>query len=114
MTDPCKDYFDFLFSAGYWAIIGGILLGFALAIVSLILALRKNPQLTTAAGATPATPLAILEAIRGFLQALSAAPTWLALVGVGVLLLWMAGNNVAERCPLATSSHSAQDPAHKQ
>jgi hypothetical protein len=36
--------------------------------------------------------------MKGFLQAPSADPTWLALFGAGILLLWLAGSGAPEHC----------------
>ena len=97
--DFCKDYTLFLFSAGKWTIIAGIVLGAALALATILLLLRKPAGATEELpGAAAVGPGAILEAAKAFLQALSSAPPWLALFGAGILLLWLAGNTAPEAC----------------
>ena len=109
VVDFCKDYSQFLFGAGKWTLIAGIILGIALAIATVVLLLRKkdgaaeNVRAANAVGAT-----AVLDAVKGFLQALSSAPTWLALFGGGVLLLWMAGTAVPEICKPPAPSPSTK------
>ena len=95
--DFCKDYTLFLFGAGKWTLIAGVLLGIALAITTTILLLRKSSSTEQVGAAVTGT--AILDAVRAFLQALSSAPTWLALFGAGVLMLWLAGYTRPEICP---------------
>ena len=94
--DFCKDYTLFLFNAGKWTLMAGILLGILLAVATVYLLVRKSPAVEEIAEAVPAT--GVLDAARVFLQALSSAPTWLALVGVGVLLLWLSGYTKPEAC----------------
>ena len=110
LIEFCSDYTPFLFSAGKWTIIAGILLGIAVAAAKVILAFRQpaggNPALEAAASP------ALLDAIKGFIQALTSAPTWLALFGGGLLLLWMAGNAVPEICnPAPKGAVNRQAPA---
>jgi hypothetical protein len=50
----------------------------------------------------------LIETIKGFIEALTSAPTWLALFGGGLLLLWMAGNAVPEVCKPAPKEPPAQ------
>ena len=103
IADFCNDYTPFLFSVGKVALIAGILLGVAIALVAiaaLIAELRKKPP---AGGGgdrlvAPPAPTAVLDAVKGFIQALSSLPTWLALFGGGILLLWLAGNSVPDIC----------------
>lgn len=97
IADFCNAYTPFLFSAGKLTLFAGIVLGIALAIAAIIVALRKKPA-GGGANLAPAAPSAVLDAVKGFLQALSGAPTWLALFGGGILLLWLAGNSVPDIC----------------
>lgn len=93
----CNDYTPFLFSAGKLTLIAGILLGIALAAAAIIVSLRKKPA-GGGANLAPPSPSAVLDAVKGFIQALSSMPTWLALFGGGILLLWLAGNSVPDIC----------------
>lgn len=110
-NDFCRDYAPFLFSAGKWTLIAGILLGIALGIATIILLLRKKEGAADGIKAmNAATPVAMLDAVKGFLQALSSAPTWLALFGGGVLLLWLAGNAIPEICKPQAAQCTQQCP----
>lgn len=95
IADFCSDYTPFLFSAGKLALIAGIILGIALALAAIVAELRKKPA---GASGNLVAPPAVLDAVKGFIQALSSAPTWLALFGGGILLLWLAGNSVPDIC----------------
>ncbi|HEY5723345.1 MAG TPA: hypothetical protein VIT45_13585 [Allosphingosinicella sp.] len=96
----CKDYTLFLFDWGRGILIVAVLLGAALAIAAVIVELRKKPAESggNAELRAPPAPTAILDSLKAFIQALSSLPTWLALFGGGVLLLWMAGNVIPEIC----------------
>ena len=107
----CESYIWFLFNAGKWTLIAGIVLGVALGIATIVLLLRKKDGAAQrAAVANAATPTAILEAAKAFLQALSSAPTWLALFGGGVLLLWLAGSMRPSVCPCPASQAGCVRP----
>lgn len=106
----CKDYIGFLFWAGQWTLGASILLGIALAAATVVMTLRK-PVAVAAPRGGPA-PVAALDAIKGFIQALSSAPTWLALFGGGLLLLWMAGHMMPEICPAAKSEQTKGSAAN--
>ncbi|HYW14681.1 MAG TPA: hypothetical protein VE891_00815 [Allosphingosinicella sp.] len=97
IAEFCNDYTPLLFSVGKWTLIAGVILGIALALAAIVAQLRKD----AAGGAgnfAPASPATVLDAIKGFILALSSAPTWLALFGGGILLLWLAGNSVPDIC----------------
>ena len=103
----CAEYTPFLFSAGKWMIVAGIVLGIVLAVANVYIALRPPAAgRDNREGVVP--PTAVLDAIRGFIQALTSAPTWFALFGGGVLLLWMAGNAVPDICKATSSSSPGQ------
>ncbi|HEX8222514.1 MAG TPA: hypothetical protein VF605_01710 [Allosphingosinicella sp.] len=102
IAEFCNDYTPFLFSAGKLTLIAGIILGILLALVAvaaLIAELRKKPAPGGAGKlVAPASASSVLDAVKGFIQALSSMPTWLALFGGGILLLWLAGNSVPDIC----------------
>ena len=104
----CDTLADFLIFAGQAAIVAGVLLGIALAVVTLILALRRPaPAPDGIVRQAAPSPTAVLDAIKGFLQALSAAPTWLALLGAGTLLLWLAGLQI-DSCKTSPTPPASQ------
>ncbi|PSJ40459.1 hypothetical protein [Allosphingosinicella deserti] len=104
----CDGYSDFLFNAGKWTLILSILLGILLAAAAVVSAWRQPAPAVLPRGAAPG-PTAILDAIKSFIQALSTAPTWLALFGGGLLLLWMAATVVPQTCqPGRNQNHAAQ------
>jgi hypothetical protein len=111
MSNWCSSYFYFLLWAGGGAIILGILLGVALAIASIVLLMRKAPPAVEIVGPpAPANVTAVLDAMKSFLQALSAAPTWLALFGGGVLLVWLAGDAAPQQCACPTDQTHCTRP----
>jgi hypothetical protein len=95
VADFCQDYTPFLLTAGKLTLIAGIILGIALACAAILAEFRKKQG---GAGNLVAPGASVLDAVKGFIQALSSAPTWLALFGGGILLLWLAGNSVPEIC----------------
>ena len=116
IADFCSDYTPFLFSAGKLALIAGIGLGILLALVAIAALvaelLKKKPAGGAGALVAPAAPASVLDAVKGFLQALSSLPTWLALFGGGILLLWLAGSSVPDICkPPVPAAGQTQTPA---
>lgn len=107
MLQFCGEYTPFLFSAGKWMIVAGIVLGIVLALANVYIALRP-PAGGSANREGVVPPTAVLDAIRAFIQALTSAPTWFALFGGGVLLLWMAGNAVPEICKISADNSSGR------
>ena len=111
VRDFCSEYTPFLFDAGWWMIVLAIVLGVALAAAAVAAEWRKGTQPTTEAvpaGGGSGAATAILEAAKGFIQALASAPTWLALFGGGVLLLWLAGNAIPDLCDPPVKRSGAQ------
>ncbi|MDB5691460.1 MAG: hypothetical protein JWO81_523 [Alphaproteobacteria bacterium] len=109
----CHDYVYFLFHAGRAAVIATIVLGILLAAAAVVLAVRKPPVVANANLATAiANPTPVIDSIRAFIQAIASAPTWLALFGGGLLLLWMAGYAAPDYCkappppPQAPAAHA--------
>lgn len=88
--DFCENYAWTLFDLGKWTLIAGIVLGVVLAIVRIVIEYRESKAKTQANLAQAVAPIPLLDAVKAFLQALASAPTWLALFGGGILLLWLA------------------------
>lgn len=101
----CEEYVWFLFDTGRWTVRAGIVLGILLAVSVIVAAFRKPPPGADGVRATVAMPT--LDAIKGFLQALTSAPTWLALFGGGILLLWLAGAAMPDICKPAATDRTA-------
>jgi hypothetical protein len=78
-----------------WA---GLLFALVAAVAEAVAAFKAGgqSQLTTR-DAAPGVP-AIVDALKGLLEALKGANVWLALVVLGLLLMWMAGNAVPTFC----------------
>jgi hypothetical protein len=111
----CHQYIYFLFYVGGAAVIVGILLGIALAAAAVIIAIRKPPVVSASTAVTEdiANPTPVIDSIRAFIQAIAAAPTWLALFGGGLLLLWLAGFTTPDICkPVPPAAAAAARPAH--
>jgi hypothetical protein len=110
----CHQYIYFLFYVGGAAVIVGILLGIALAAAAVVIAIRKPPAAANMALAGEvANPTPVIDSIRAFIQAIAAAPTWLALFGGGLLLLWLAGFTTPDICKaVSPAAAAAAHPAH--
>lgn len=109
-SELCAEYAGFLFVAGKITMFVGIALGVSLAVAAVVVAFRKQPAAADGAEVGFAAPTAVLDSIKGFIQAIASAPTWLALFAGGVLLLWMAGSVRPEWCKPAIYP-GAQAPA---
>ena len=92
----CDQYTPFLFQVGEVTIVAGLILGVALAAAAVIVALKPPPGQAAANLAAP--PASVIDSIRAFIQAIASAPTWLALFGGGLLLVWMAANMSQGSC----------------
>jgi hypothetical protein len=109
----CQEYAPTLFSVGKWTILAGVALGIALAAAAVIASLRAPTAANQGVRNVAAPPTAVLDALRAFIQAIASAPTWLALFGGGLLLLWMSGNTAPDFCrpPLPPEPKSTQPAA---
>ncbi len=112
-TGMCGRLVEFLILGGKVAVFGGIFLGIGLAVVTLILALRRPQTGAEEAPLAAPSPTAVLDAVKAFLQGLSSAPTWIAMLGIGILMLWVAGNQINE-CRRPLTPPAAQSPAPSQ
>ena len=98
----CDRYALLMLAYGRWFLLVGLLIGIAGAVAMLVNLFRQpaRPAATAEEGlaAGPAGVAVVADAIKGVVQAFSRAPIWLAMFGVGALLLWMAGNAVPSYC----------------
>lgn len=94
-TAFCKDYAP---TALNLALLFLIVAGVAAVVVIVIEAvrLRAKPKADESGGG----PGAAASAIAGLIEGLAKAPAWLALLGSGLFLFWMAGNAVPNFCLL--------------
>lgn len=88
IADFCDSYAPFTFTMGKWMLITGCLLGVAMALVTLVTAMRALPK-ADMAGQASAT--GFVDSLKDLIDALGKAPPWIALFGGGAFLLWMAG-----------------------
>jgi hypothetical protein len=109
----CDTYFDVASILAYVAagfLIVGLLVGLAAAVVGLFRRpAQPDPNITT-------TSEAFLEALKGLIEALSAAPAWLGMFGAGLLLFWAIGDVAPDNCKglaaeIATNSSQRVAPA---
>ena len=82
-------------------LIAALVLGIAYAIVETIKKFREGPALTPRAAPGTSTIKELIEALKGFIEALAKAPAWLGLFGVGLLLFWVAGASLPDSCKAA-------------
>lgn len=112
LTDFCGDYASTMLGLGWWFLVAALVVGAAGAAV---LVYRTAVPPVTGGGGDEAGGAAGLQAfadaLKGLIEAFSKAPTWLAMLGGGVLLLWMAGNAVPQQCYALERSASAPAPA---
>lgn len=99
----CTDYSPLALSLAKLFIYFGLVLGIVMAAVEAYELYRKARAIRPLAGVEPdpavRTPApAVGEVIKGLVSALTGAKAWLALVVVGVVLYWLAGNSAPEYC----------------
>lgn len=102
-TDTLTFCQDYVLSAGqitglvWWFLIAALVLGLAFGIVELIRKFQE-PRSRSVRGVAPSTLKDLIDALKGFIEALSKAPAWIALFGIGLLLFWAAGNSIPDEC----------------
>jgi len=99
MTGFCGDYGPAMFTLGWWFVVAAFIGGALLALVQVYRAATAGAP--TGQGNEGGGGLglpALAGALKELIEIFTKAPTWLALFGAGVLLLWMAGNAVPDQC----------------
>lgn len=96
----CREYVELagdLASLGKVFLIAALVLGIAFGVVELLKSLQTRQNIVTdAAGSSTLKDL--IDALKGFIEALAKAPAWIAMFGIGLLLFWSAGASVPEKC----------------
>ena len=95
----CDRYALLMLAYGRWFLLVGLLMGIAVGAAMLVKLFRQpNVPVSNEEGVADVGIAAAADALKGVVQAFSRAPIWLAMFGVGALLLWMAGNAVPSYC----------------
>jgi hypothetical protein len=108
LTDFCADYAPTMLSLAQLFIWTGLLFALVSAMAEALLTIRQSKGGITPAGEPPSGPAVILAALKDLLLALAGVKAWLALVILGVLLLWMAGNAVPNFCATTAATPSSK------
>lgn len=87
-------------------------LGFVYGIVEIVKKANGTPGPRVSGGGIKE----LLDALKAFVEALAAAPVWIAFFGVGVVLFWIPGNFIPSDCNAEfnqsyESAHRDKDPA---
>ena len=93
----CAEYVESagdLVSLAPWFVGAALVLGIVYGIVEAYKKARADGPTTKAGG----TLKDLLEALSAFIQSLAAAPAWLGLVAIGVLLILLPGLSSSETC----------------
>lgn len=98
----CKDYSPNLFLLAQLFLVAALVLGVILAIMAALAARSAVQMQATESTKSPIT--AFLDSLKGFIEALKDAPTWLAMFAAGILLLWMAGMGTPDYCKPKTQT----------
>lgn len=88
----CDRYVDLMLDFAWWFLLGALIIGAIGAIVMVWNSLRL--QTPPAEGGGGQFQQAV-DAVRALIEALSKAPTWIAMLGGALLLLWMAGSAIS-------------------
>lgn len=108
----CERYPILMLEYGRWFLLAALIIGTAAAAAAVYISLRPpspapaQPQGGEAGGA--AALQSVVDALKGLIEAFSKAPTWLAMFGGGILLLWMAGTVSPEFCPSPAAQRQQQ------
>jgi hypothetical protein len=107
----CDRYAILLLEYGRWFLLAALIIGIVGAIAAVYLSLKTPPAGGDEGGGSALT--STIDAIKGLIESFSKAPTWLAMLGGALLLLWMAGNSVPDYCvaPGAGSGSNESAPA---
>lgn len=96
----CREYVELagdLASLGKIFLIAALVLGIAFGLVELLKKLQTPPAVVTARVETSSLK-DLIDALKGFIEAIAKAPAWIALFGIGLLLFWAAGASVPAKC----------------
>lgn len=108
----CDRYAILMMEYGRWFLLAALVIGAIGAAVLVLNSLRGGGATDEQGGGDVTAIQAIVEALKGLIEAFAKAPTWLAMFGAGALLLWMAGNAVPSYCtgvPEVPDNGSASD-----
>jgi hypothetical protein len=97
----CKEYVELagdVAGLGKAFLIAALVLGIIYAIVETIRKYTDPVAPRTRAVAGTGAIKELIDALKGFLEALAKAPAWIALFGIGLLVFWAAGASVPEQC----------------
>ena len=96
----CDRYAILMMEYGRWFLLAALIIGTIGAAVLVVNSLRgtESGGGDDQSGGGVTAVQAIIEALKGLIEAFAKAPTWLAMFGAGALLLWMAGNAVPSYC----------------
>ncbi len=96
----CADYAPAAFDLAWWFLVVALVAGVIGALLEAWARFRAPPAVAAGeAGGAAALP-AMVTAIKGLIDGFSKAPAWLALLGSGLFLFWLAGNAVPAFCLL--------------
>ncbi len=111
-TAFCDRYALLLLEYGRWFLLAALIIGIVGAAAAVYLSLKAPSGADGDEGGGSALTSTI-DAIKGLIESFSKAPTWLAMLGGALLLLWMAGNSVPDYCvaPGAGSGGNESAPA---
>jgi hypothetical protein len=94
----CHEYAKLALDLAGWAkyfLVAALVLGIVYGLVEVIKRYQAAPPQPKAA---PSALKDLIDSLKAFLEALSNAPAWLALFGVGLLLFWGVGAAVPDGC----------------
>lgn len=101
-ADLCQRYAILLLEYGRWFLLAGLIIGTIGAAVLVIRSFTATDAGGDEGGGGAPAITAIIEALKGLVEAFAKAPTWLALFGGGALLMWMAGSAISSSCAIET------------
>ena len=92
VADFCRHYAELGFNLAWWFLYASLALAALAALIGLIGSLRRPPAMTESVdGGAESAGVAFVGALKGLIEALTAAPIWLAMFACGALMFWLAG-----------------------
>lgn len=97
----CREYVELagdLASLGKVFLIAALVLGIAFGLVELLKKFQTPATVVVTEDVETSSLKDLIDALKGFIEAIAKAPAWIALFGIGLLLFWAAGASVPAKC----------------
>lgn len=95
-ADFCSRYAHLLFEYGRWFLLAALIVGTLSALAAVVRMFLPAEEEGESGGSILGTSVAALTAL---IDSLAKAPTWIAMLGAALALMWMSGHSQPRFCP---------------